>query len=100
VAESVKNPPAMQETTCSAGDRRLRFHPWVGKIPSRRKWQPTPVFLSGISQDRGAWRATAYGVTTVRHYLATKSPQPTRWHNLQAVGSVYPSFSEMKATKE
>ena len=22
-----------------------RFDPWVGKIPWRRKWQPTPVFL-------------------------------------------------------
>ena len=27
--------------------RRLRFDPWVGKIPWRRKWQPTPVFLLG-----------------------------------------------------
>jgi len=26
---------------------RLRFDPWVGKIPWRRKWQPTPVFLPG-----------------------------------------------------
>ena len=25
--------------------RRCRFNPWVGKIPWRRKWQPTPVFL-------------------------------------------------------
>ena len=25
--------------------RRHRFDPWVGKIPWRRKWQPTPVFL-------------------------------------------------------
>ena len=25
--------------------RRPRFNPWVGKIPWRRKWQPTPVFL-------------------------------------------------------
>ena len=25
--------------------KRLRFDPWVGKIPWRRKWQPTPVFL-------------------------------------------------------
>ena len=25
--------------------RRLRFNPWVGKIPWRRKWQPTPVLL-------------------------------------------------------
>ena len=27
-----------------AGDRH-RFNPWVGKIPWRRSWQPTPVFL-------------------------------------------------------
>ena len=26
---------------------RPRFHPWVGKIPWRRKWQPTPVLLPG-----------------------------------------------------
>ena len=25
--------------------RRHRVDPWVGKIPWRRKWQPTPVFL-------------------------------------------------------
>ena len=27
--------------------RRHRSHPWVGKIPWRREWQPTPVFLPG-----------------------------------------------------
>ena len=27
--------------------RRPRFDPWVGKIPWRRKWQPTLVFLPG-----------------------------------------------------
>jgi len=27
--------------------RRLRFDPWVRKLPWRRKWQPTPVFLPG-----------------------------------------------------
>ena len=30
--------------------RRLKrpgFDPWVRKIPWRRKWQPTPVFLPG-----------------------------------------------------
>ena len=31
-----KNLPAMQE---------MGFKPWVGKIPWRREWQPTPVFL-------------------------------------------------------
>ena len=34
----VKNLPTKQET-------RVWF--WVGKIPWRRKWQPTPVFLPG-----------------------------------------------------
>ena len=28
----------------------------------RRKWQPTPVFLPGESQDGGAWWATVCGV--------------------------------------
>ena len=27
--------------------RRPAFNPWVGKIPWRRAWQPTPVFLPG-----------------------------------------------------
>ena len=29
--------------------RRCGFDPWVGKIPWRRKWPPTPVFLPGKS---------------------------------------------------
>ena len=32
-----------------AGDMRHGFDPWVGKIPWRRAWQPTPVFLPGES---------------------------------------------------
>ena len=27
--------------------RRFRLDPYVGKVPWRRKWQPTPVFLPG-----------------------------------------------------
>ena len=34
-----------KELTCRC--RRHRFNLWVGKIPSSRKWQPTPVFLPG-----------------------------------------------------
>ena len=30
-----------QRTRCKG----CRFNPWIGKIPWRRKWQPTPVFL-------------------------------------------------------
>ena len=28
------------------------FDPWVGKIPWRRQWHPTPVFLPGESHGR------------------------------------------------
>ena len=28
------------------------FNPWVGKIPWRRAWQPTPVFLPGESDGQ------------------------------------------------
>ena len=42
----VKNLPAMQDY------RRYRFDPWVRKIPWRRAWQPTPVFLPGESHGQ------------------------------------------------
>ena len=32
--------------------RRCGFDPWVWKIPWRRKWQPTPVFLPGKSHGQ------------------------------------------------
>ena len=43
VALVVKNPPA------NAGDKRSGFDPWLGMIPWRRSWQPTPVFWLGVS---------------------------------------------------
>ena len=36
-----------KEYACKAGD--LGSIPWVGKIPWRRAWQPTPEFLPGES---------------------------------------------------
>ena len=39
-----------KELTCQCRThKRLGFDPWVGKIPWRRVWQPTPVFLPGES---------------------------------------------------
>ena len=40
--------PACQCSRC----RRHRFDPWVRKIPCRRKWQPTPIFLPGESHGQ------------------------------------------------
>ena len=35
----------------------------------RKTWQPTPVFLPGESQGRGAWWAAVYGVAQGRTRL-------------------------------
>ena len=32
--------------------RTCEFDPWVGKLPWRRVWQPTPVFLPGESHGQ------------------------------------------------
>ena len=50
----VKNPPV------NAGDIR---DPWVGKIPSRKAWQPTQDSYLENPMDRGAWWATVHRVT-------------------------------------
>ena len=36
----------------------------------RRKWQPTPVFFPGESQDGGAWWAAVHGVAKSRTQLS------------------------------
>ena len=43
----------------------------------RRKWQPTPVFLPGESQGRGAWWASVYGVAQSRTRLKRLSSSST-----------------------
>ena len=65
----VKNPPAMRET-------------WFGKIPWRRAWQPTPVFLLGESLwNRGAWLATVYDVAKTKHIILFTT-HIKLWHNI------------------
>ena len=39
-----------------------RFDPLVGKIPWRRKWQSTPVFLPGEFHGHMSLMATVHGV--------------------------------------
>ena len=64
VVQSVKNLLAMQETG---------FESWVGKIPWRRKWQPTLVAWR-IPWTEEPGRFPGHGVPRVRHNLATKPP--------------------------
>ena len=60
VAQSVKNLPTMR-------------NPWVGKIPWRRAWQPSPVFLPGESPwtEEPGW-LQSMGSQRVGHDRATK----------------------------
>ena len=44
--------------------------PWVGKIPCRRKWQHTPVFLPGESHGRSRAGHSPWG---------RKETQPSNW---------------------
>ena len=43
------------------------FDPWVGKIPWRKEWQPTPVFLLGkipwTEEPGGLWSMGSQGQT-------------------------------------
>ena len=34
--------------------KRHGFDLWVRKIPCRRAWQPTPIFLPGESEGQGS----------------------------------------------
>ena len=66
VAQLVNIPPVMWET-------------WVGKIPWRRAWQPTPVFLSGESswtEEPGGLQSM--GLQRVGHDWET-------WHTMHSL---------------
>ena len=42
-----------KEPACQCSrHKRCRFDPWVRKIPWRRAWQPTPLFLPGESHGQ------------------------------------------------
>ena len=58
---------------CACQSRSHGFDPWVGKIPWRRKRQPTPVLLH--EKSRGPGNLVGYspwGHKSVRNDLATK----------------------------
>ena len=58
--------------------RRPGFHPWVGHIPWRRKWQPTPVFLPGKPHGwrslvgYSPWSHKESDTTEWLHFILTK----------------------------
>ena len=67
-----------KEPACQfRGQERCRFDPWVGKIPWRRKWQPTPVFLPGESHGQRS--------VVVRH---NGTDFACRWHTCRSTQQI------------
>ena len=87
-SEKWNNCPVMWCWSCSLGlpsgisgkeptfqCRRSRFGPWARKIPWRRAWQPTPVFLLGKSHGQrflvsyGPWGQKGLDMTKVTEHM-------------------------------
>ena len=62
-AQMIRNLPAVQETQVPSLPCPPPRSPWIGKIPWRRKWQSTPVFLPGESHGQRNWWAPVNRVT-------------------------------------
>ena len=95
VALVVKNLPA------NAGDKRCRFNPWVRKMPWRKAWQPTPVFLPGEPHGQRSLGATVHRVAkswTQLKWLsmAWQDRIATTWE-LVLCFSLHPSFNFLKS---
>ena len=68
-----------KESACQC--RRFRFDPWVGKIPWRRKWRPSPVFLPGKFQgERNLVGYSTWGHKELDMTEATKRIPRTAQH--------------------
>ena len=70
VIQSVKNLPAMQETTCSAGGPGSI--PGLRRSPGEGNGNPVQYSCLGNPMDRGAWQAIVHRVERIRHKLVTK----------------------------
>ena len=75
-----------KEPTCqSRRHKRRGFDPWVRKIPWRRTWQPTPVFLPGKFYGQRSLAAYSPGS---RKELDTNEPWSAHTHIWLGEGEV------------
>ena len=73
--------------------RRHQFSPWVGKIPWRREWQPTPVFLPGkFNGQRSLPGYRPWDCKELGHKWATE----LNWTDLKELMRGFPRGSVVK----
>ena len=68
-----------KESACQY--RRCGFHPWVGKIHWRRKWQLAPVFLPG--KFHGQRSLVDYSPWVVKSHMWLSTQSVTQWYSCQ-----------------
>ena len=79
----VKNLPA------NTGDQRCGFDPWVRKIPCRREWLPTPVFLPG--ESHGQRNLVGYSPLGGKESDTTAVTLHTHTHTQAILESLHPN---------
>ena len=90
-----------KESASNAGDEnRHGFDPWIMKIPWRRSWQPTPVFLPGESPGQRSlvgyspWGPTESDTTAVTYHACTYVHTHTHthtWNDNHSFSKIWPS---------
>ena len=60
--------------------KRCRFDPWVRKIPWRRVWQPTLIFLPGESHEQG--NLVGYSPQGGKELEMTEAPEYAHTHGI------------------
>ena len=71
--------------------KRRQYNSWVGKIPRRRAWQPTPVFLPG--EPHGQRSLAGYSPWDHKESDMTEAT----WHT-RTVNSQFSSILQVRLT--
>ena len=85
--------------------RRPGFDPWVGKIPWRRKWQPTLVLLPGKSHGwrslvgYSPWSHKESDMTERLHFTSMWAANHILIHSEPTVSSLFPNFINVPALR-
>ena len=74
--------------------KRHGFNPWVRKIPWRRKWQPTPVFLPGKSRVQRGLADYSSWDHKESEWLITGAHTHTSWPTFSSKMATYSPFPQ------
>ena len=79
--------------------QEMRVQSLVGKITWRRKWQPTPVFLPGKSQEqRNLADYSPWDHKRLRHDLVTKQQQQQQQTVLKRLNKLQYSYPSLQVS--